>query len=156
VKSPGCANTTGFRACVKTWAFITAKRLRPPAQRCRAFCGNVGKGRFKMTNPIGVASLFSRPWTPRYCGATPMGLDGICRSIPNVAAPFAATFGRGRFKMTNPIGVASLFSKPWIPGATTLLWRNPPTGWTALAAQFPTLPQTARQRWAGGRNRFAL
>jgi hypothetical protein len=30
-----------------------------------------------MTNPIGVASLFSKPWTPRYCGATPLGVDHL-------------------------------------------------------------------------------
>jgi hypothetical protein len=27
-----------------------------------------------MTNPIGVALLFSEPWTPRYGGATPLGV----------------------------------------------------------------------------------
>jgi hypothetical protein len=41
--------TPDFRDCVKTWAFITAKRLRPPAQRCRAFCGYVGKESGDMT-----------------------------------------------------------------------------------------------------------
>jgi hypothetical protein len=52
------------------------------------------------------------------------GLKRLCENLgihyreavyalqPNVAALFAATLGRASFKMTDPIGVASLISKP--------------------------------------------